>query len=342
MPTSTHQRLLARYHYDPIDRLVDSAPFLQPTIKRFNCGTRLSTEIQGDVQRSIMQHDDQLLAQLQGEGGKVITTLLATDQQRSILNALNANQPHPLAYEPYGHRTPESGLLSVLGFTGERPDPVTGHYHLGSGYRQFNPVLKRFNSPDTWSPFGEGGLNAYMYCGADPINRSDPTGHFGVGVLKIIGLGLSAAGGGISLVGTMLDNDTTEYIGLGIMAAGTALFAGATFYKKINSRVTRIIGNRPPPSYDDLLPAGHQNLSRPVIVSADIEMHSLPRTSSTSSNFSLPPTYDEAMRRGSLPQLTSTVRRSTNQAGSLVAPSSSPRGSLQFENAANIRGERTN
>jgi RHS repeat-associated protein len=69
-------------------------------------------------------------------------------------------------------------LLSLLGFNGERPDPVTGHYHLGNGYRQFNPVLMRFNSPDSWSPFGEGGLNAYAYCAGDPINRVDPTGHW--------------------------------------------------------------------------------------------------------------------------------------------------------------------
>jgi RHS repeat-associated protein len=68
-------------------------------------------------------------------------------------------------------------LLSLLGFNGERPDPVTGHYLLGNGYRAFNPVLLRFNSPDSWSPFGEGGLNSYAYCLGDPINRYDPDGH---------------------------------------------------------------------------------------------------------------------------------------------------------------------
>lgn len=35
----------------------------------------------------------------------------------------------------------------------------------------------RFNSPDSWSPFGEGGLNYYAYCMGDPVNRTDPTGH---------------------------------------------------------------------------------------------------------------------------------------------------------------------
>jgi RHS repeat-associated protein len=104
--------------------------------------------------------------------------LLATDQQRSVLHALKGNHPRrSIAYSPYGHRPAENGLLSLLGFNGERPDLVTGHYLLGNGYRAFNPVLMRFNSPDSLSPFGKGGVNSYVYCLADPINRSDPTGH---------------------------------------------------------------------------------------------------------------------------------------------------------------------
>ncbi|CAI8795407.1 RHS repeat-associated core domain-containing protein [Pseudomonas serbica] len=105
------------------------------------------------------------------------TILLATDQQQSVLNALDTTQNHPLAYSPYGHRPPGNGLLSLLGFNGELPDSVTGHYHLGKGYRQFNPVLMRFNSPDSWSPFGSGGINAYAYCNGEPVLGTDPTGH---------------------------------------------------------------------------------------------------------------------------------------------------------------------
>ena len=182
MPTSTREILLGRYHYDPLDRLVDCTPFEQAAIQRYYCKKRLAPELQGAVQRTIVQYDDQLLAQQQREGGKMAAALLATDQQRSVLSVLDATQPHPLAYTAYGHRPMKNGLRSLLGFNGERPDPMTGHYHLGSGYRQYNPVLMRFNSPDSWSPFGEGGLNAYGYCGGDSINRSDPSGHFwGIG-----------------------------------------------------------------------------------------------------------------------------------------------------------------
>jgi RHS repeat-associated protein len=128
---------------------------------------------------SIVQHGEQLLAQQRGEAGAPDTTLLATDQQRSVLQTLKADHPaHPIAYSPYGHRTAENGLLSLLGFNGERPDSLTGCYLLGNGHRAFNPVLMRFNSPDSLSPFGKGGLNAYAYCEGEPVLGSDPTGRW--------------------------------------------------------------------------------------------------------------------------------------------------------------------
>lgn len=166
---------LCRYHYDPLDRLADCMPAAQSKTQRFYFDNRLVSEIQGSVQRSIFQHNDKLLAQQLREEETCKTALLATDQQRSVLQMLDAKQPHAFAYTAYGYHP--NGLLSLLGFNGERPDPVTGHYLLGSGYRAFNPVLMRFNSSDSLSPFGKGGLNSYAYCVGDPVNRNDPTGH---------------------------------------------------------------------------------------------------------------------------------------------------------------------
>ncbi|WP_408600957.1 RHS repeat-associated core domain-containing protein [Pseudomonas sp. PLMAX] len=177
MPTSYRETVLCRYHYDALDRQVTCTPYGQANIQRFYCKSRLATEIQDAVKHCVFQYEEHPLAQQQYQGANFNTTLLAIDHQGSILNALDRTRPNPIAYTPYGHRPLENGLLSLLGFNGERPDPVTGHYHLGEGYRQFNTVLKRFNSPDSWSPFGEGGLNAYAYCEGDPRNRVDPTGH---------------------------------------------------------------------------------------------------------------------------------------------------------------------
>lgn len=177
MPNSTRETVLCRYHYDPLDRQNGCTVPEHPPIQRFHCDDRLTTEIQGGMRWSILQHGDQLLAQRNHLEASVTATLLATDQQRSVLNAHNASGPHPLAYTPYGHHPAVDRLLSRCGFNGEQPDPLTGHYHLGNGYRQYSPVLMRFTSPDSWSPFGEGGLNAYEYCLGNPVTGSDRSGH---------------------------------------------------------------------------------------------------------------------------------------------------------------------
>lgn len=170
--------LLCRYQYDPLNRLTTCTLSASPGVQRFYLKSRLVTEVEDQQQRSIFQYQDQLLGQLLGYNGAVVATLLATDQQRSVLNALGARrQSSSFAYAPYGHRSLERGLPSLPGFNGEKPDPVTGHYLLGNGYRAFNPVLMRFNSPDNLSPFGKGGINAYVYCSGDPVNREDGTGH---------------------------------------------------------------------------------------------------------------------------------------------------------------------
>jgi RHS repeat-associated protein len=66
-----------------------------------------------------------------------------------------------------------------LGFTGEYQDPVSANYPLGHGYRWLLRELRRFNKPDSLSPFGVGGINPYAYCKGDPINHTDPSGHVG-------------------------------------------------------------------------------------------------------------------------------------------------------------------
>ncbi len=175
MPTSLV--LLSQYAYDPLDRLTACSPAHLEPHRRFYCKNRLATEIQGAIAHSIFQSDDWRLAQQRRQGADRETGLLATDQSGSVLQALDGVQHQVMAYTPYGHRTPTSGLLSLLGFNGEQPDPVTGHYLLGNGYRAFNPVLMRFNSPDSLSPFDKGGVNAYAYCVGEPINNVDPTGH---------------------------------------------------------------------------------------------------------------------------------------------------------------------
>jgi RHS repeat-associated protein len=105
------------------------------------------------------------------------TLLLAVDLKNSVLAEIDAGNTNRIAYSPYGHQSALHEIASQLGFNGERRETIPGWYFLGNGYRVYNPCLMRFHSPDNMSPFGKGGLNAYMYCGGEPIMRSDPTGH---------------------------------------------------------------------------------------------------------------------------------------------------------------------
>lgn len=102
--------------------------------------------------------------------------ILATDQLQTPLSLLGAGGQLRSAYTPYGYR-PAQSPSPLLGFTGQLRELELGWYLLGNGYRAYNPVLMRFHSPDVeQSPFGKGGINAYAYCGNDPVNHSDHSG----------------------------------------------------------------------------------------------------------------------------------------------------------------------
>lgn len=149
----------------------------RPGVQRFYLENRLVTEVEGQLQWSIFQYQDQLLGQLARYNGAVGATLLATDQQRSALNALGAKrQSNSFAYSRMATDCWMAGcrdcrVLPVKSRPGDRT-LFTGQWLPG-----FNAVLMRFNSPDSLSPFGEGGMNAYAYCSGDPVNREDRTGH---------------------------------------------------------------------------------------------------------------------------------------------------------------------
>jgi RHS repeat-associated protein len=274
---STHQpSLLCHYRYDPLDRLTSQTQPDTAAHQRFYCKSRLATEIQGALQHSIVQYDDLLLAQQQRQGDDRDIMLLSTDLQRSVLHTLKANEPslHNV-FTPYGHHFTENGLTRLLGFNGERPDPVTGHYLLGNGYRAFNPVLMRFNSPDSLSPFGKAGLNSYVYCLGDPINFYDPNGQFGFRVatnllrwrsraaLKMVAMQSAAdevANSGIILLdkwskyalmpdvtpmkAVKMRNhyDNLMFLGSGIPLDNSKFFADLSYAKKAAARLEEMTG----------------------------------------------------------------------------------------------------
>lgn len=193
--------ILCKYTYDPLDRVSTLTPLAQAVSNRFYNGEQLMSELQGDRQRTCIRAGGQLLAQQSREGEEVVTTMIASDLHNSVLHASEDGRQIDIVYTPFGHHQAEQAIAELPGFNGERPDPVTGHYLLGNGYRAYNPVLMRFNSPDSLSPFGEGGLNAYAYGLNNPIKYIDPTGHFSSLVTGLTGIlaALSFLAGGLSI-----------------------------------------------------------------------------------------------------------------------------------------------
>ncbi|WP_175650497.1 RHS repeat-associated core domain-containing protein [Pseudomonas sp. Marseille-P9899] len=89
---------------------------------------------------------------------------------------LSNKQVTHFTYTPYGYREADPRAVTWLGFKGE-PLNALGLYHLGLGYRLYDPQLQRFQAADSWSPFGAGGLSRFSYCDADPVNNHDFNGH---------------------------------------------------------------------------------------------------------------------------------------------------------------------
>lgn len=144
-----------------------------------------------------------------------------------------------------------------LGFNGDLCEPITGHYLLGNGYRAYNPVLMRFNSPDSLSPFSDGGLNAYAYCLGDPVNHVDRDGHIPAflnvhNFLKVVSGTALVASGGAVIAGIAVKEKNLK---TGLMAvAGVLLTAGTVGALKTWHRTARLADTAPsslsPPSYE--------------------------------------------------------------------------------------------
>jgi RHS repeat-associated protein len=128
-----------------------------------------------------------------------------------------------ITYDAYGAHD-ASGVTARTAFAGQAREADTGWYLLGE--RPYSPTLRRFLAPDTLSPFASGGINRYAYCGGDPINRIDPTGHtpwqFGIFSTLKRSIHLRNAGGSASTDSASIDAARTTP---GTLASGVASIA---------------------------------------------------------------------------------------------------------------------
>ncbi len=152
-------------------------------LKLFYQNGYLYLESGADTIHSVFRNNGAPLAQrLRDEGGDK-TALILGDQQNSVLGLLGSLRAD-VTYTPYGYAPfPEEQRL-LLGFNGHYRNLGPVFYFLGNGYRVYSSILMRFFSSDSWSPFGDGGLNAYNYCAGDPVNMADASGHMPKPVLR--------------------------------------------------------------------------------------------------------------------------------------------------------------
>lgn len=117
------------------------------------------------------------------EGGRDTVLFLLADPQNGGGDELERGADghwtmRRMNFTPWGEAPLASlgALKTGTGYNGQRFDPITGAYHLGNGYRAYQPQARGFIQPDNWAPFGPAGLNDRAYCGGDPVNRLDPSG----------------------------------------------------------------------------------------------------------------------------------------------------------------------
>ena len=149
------------------------------------------------------------------------------------------------------------GNINPFRYKGYYYDKETNLFYVTSRY--YSPELCRWISPDSieyLDPQSINGLNLYAYCGNDPVNNVDPTGHAFIFALLIsIGIGIAVGLAGqltSDLVTSAINGEWTfssweMYLGAGLGGAlAGALFAvgaGGFVTGALSGGLTAFVGN---------------------------------------------------------------------------------------------------
>lgn len=219
-----HANRSCQYAYTAHGRLVDRT--VDGTLSRsFYSGEELTHETTEGVSRQFCSGELGLFAVSKVTAGIRQTTLLGADAQGSIrLEA--GHSVRTRRYGAYGVE-PQDEASVPFGYAGQRHEPLTGWQILGD-YRPYDPVLMCFLSPDSESPFGKGGINPYVYCSGDPVNRIDPDGHSWVNyALAGVGLAIGVAAAAASVGAATAVIGSLFYAGYASLTAGSVMILTA-------------------------------------------------------------------------------------------------------------------
>ena len=165
------------------------------------------------------------------------------DRLQNILGIVNISGQIVVKYKYDAWGKPlsvEGSLASTIGqlnpfrYKGYYYDNESGMYYCNSRY--YNPQWGRFLNSDSieyLDPESINGLNLYAYCGNDPINRFDPTGHSWKSFWNGVGAWFSdnwvklAIGAGAIALGVLTMGVATLISGAGMAAALSAMGTAA-------------------------------------------------------------------------------------------------------------------
>ncbi|UGS42162.1 RHS repeat domain-containing protein [Pseudocitrobacter corydidari] len=207
---------LATYRYDALDRLIRQDTVSDGSKNIYYRGESVVAEYDEEASQDIafVKIAENMLANVNPEQ----TQIFLTDFKGTPLSLIDSHTRSitDASFTAFGSLSTDVLTAMSPAFNGKLRDAVTGYYHLGNGYRAYNPELMRFNTPDSWSPFGFGGINPYAYCQNDPINFVDPTGHMSWQAGVSIGLSV------LSLVLTIVTAGAAIIVAGGVAAAAAS------------------------------------------------------------------------------------------------------------------------
>ena len=140
------------------------------------------------------------------------------------------------------------GLHNPLRYRGYVYDEETGLYYLQSRY--YNPTTGRFINADGQLSTGDfTGMNLFIYCGNNPVNRTDPTGdawyHWAIAAAVVAAAAVAVvvtAGGAAAAVTavTLVANGaaastTAATVAAGVFIGSATAFAGSAYIAAISS-----------------------------------------------------------------------------------------------------------
>ncbi len=115
------------------------------------------------------------------KGGSRITGYYFTNQQGDVVRIEDpdGNVLASYAYNAWGTMYKSSGTMAninPLRYRGYYYDAETDFYYLQSRY--YDPIVSRFINADSYASTGQGflGYNMFLYCGNNPVNRTDSNG----------------------------------------------------------------------------------------------------------------------------------------------------------------------